>query len=368
MLREQPPVLRPPHPALLDAHPALRFPCLPLPAGEAEEEGYEDEYQLEDTEVGGQGISGTGQGWALLRRCGCWAALALCAPILLLCSPALPPACRHAPAPAPPLPPQVAAADYIKPCFTPNFRAAWDALPEESEMVDDYGIGQRDSLQVTRHGALLLGHGAGSGGQGELLQKRWLPGAAGSRGRHGDRGTGSLEPAWGSREHSALRPCGQLAWSPPPLRTSLAHLTPWPVLLQDAVEAVGRILGMQACEGTDAVPPNARSHTLLLSGTVVGDAQVGSCARRGGGVCCSRGGGLVQLARASAGCSAFPPLHAMLLAMGPLHFLPALRGGPQVLVRLAFGIDAQRNVAMKLAVRSESPEVSEAIHAIIQEA
>ncbi|EFN55078.1 hypothetical protein CHLNCDRAFT_31542 [Chlorella variabilis] len=139
--------------------------------GEAEEEGYEDEYQLEDVEV--------------------------------------------------------AAADYIKPAFAPNFRAGWDALPEESEMVDDYGIGQRDSLQ-------------------------------------------------------------------------------------DAVEAVGRILGMQACEGTDAVPPNARSHTLLLSGIVVGDVQV--------------------------------------------------------LVRLSFGIDAQRNVAMKLAVRSESADVSEAIHAIIQEA
>lgn len=139
--------------------------------GEAEEEGYEDEYQLESVEV----------------------------------SPA----------------------DYIKPAFTPNFRAAWEALPEDSEMMDDYGIGQRDSLQ-------------------------------------------------------------------------------------DAVEAVGRILGMQACEGTDAVPPNARSHTLLLSGTVVGDVQV--------------------------------------------------------LVRLSFGIDAQRNVAMKLAVRSESSDVSEAIHAIIQEA
>lgn len=83
-------------------------------------------------------------------------------------------------------------------------------------------------------------------------------------------------------------------------------------VVQDAVEAVGRILGMQACEGSDAVPPNARSHTLLLSGVVVGDAAV--------------------------------------------------------LVRLAFGIDAGRNVAMKLAVRSESPDVSEAIHAIIQEA
>ena len=82
--------------------------------------------------------------------------------------------------------------------------------------------------------------------------------------------------------------------------------------LQDAVEALGKILGMQACEGTDAVPPNARSHTLLLSGTVVGDVQV--------------------------------------------------------LVRLSFGIDAGRNVAMKLAVRSESADVSEAIHLIIQEA
>eukprot|EP00887_Chlorella_sp_A99_P007682 scaffold20.g7682.t1 len=139
--------------------------------GEAEEEGYDDEYQLEDIEV--------------------------------------------------------AAADYIKFGFVPNFRAAWDALPEENELVDDYGIGQRESLQ-------------------------------------------------------------------------------------EAVEAVSRILGMAPCEGTDAVPPNARSHTVLLAGSVVGDVQV--------------------------------------------------------LVRLAFGIDAGRNVAMKLAVRSESLDVSEAIHAIIQEA
>lgn len=139
--------------------------------GEAEEEGYEDEYQLEDVEV--------------------------------------------------------SAADYIKPVYTPNFRAVWEQLPEDSEMVDDYAIGQRDSLQ-------------------------------------------------------------------------------------DAVEAVMKILGMQACEGTDAVPPNARSHTALLSGIVVGDVQV--------------------------------------------------------LVRLQFGIDMSRNVAMKLAVRSEAADVSEAIHQIIQEA
>ena len=43
-------------------------------------------------------------------------------------------------------------------------------------------------------------------------------------------------------------------------------------------------------------------------------------------------------------------------------------GGARALVRLNFGIDAARNVAMKMAVRSESAEVSEAIHGIIQEA
>lgn len=46
--------------------------------------------------------------------------------------------------------------------------------------------------------------------------------------------------------------------------------------LQEAVEAVSRILGMSPCEGTDAVPPNARSHTVLLAGTIVGDVQVSS--------------------------------------------------------------------------------------------
>ena len=36
--------------------------------------------------------------------------------------------------------------------------------------------------------------------------------------------------------------------------------------VQDAVDAVVSILGMCPCDGTDAVPPNARSHTVLLSG------------------------------------------------------------------------------------------------------
>lgn len=43
---------------------------------------------------------------------------------------------------------------------------------------------------------------------------------------------------------------------------------------QEAVEAVTGILGMAACEGSDAVPPNARSHTLLLAGSLIGGVQV----------------------------------------------------------------------------------------------
>ena len=43
---------------------------------------------------------------------------------------------------------------------------------------------------------------------------------------------------------------------------------------QEAVEAVVGILGMAPCDGTDAVPPNARSHTVLLAGTLIGNAQV----------------------------------------------------------------------------------------------
>lgn len=82
--------------------------------------------------------------------------------------------------------------------------------------------------------------------------------------------------------------------------------------LQDAVETVAGILGMKACEASDIVPPNARSHTVLLAGEVV--------------------------------------------------------GGATALARVSFGIDLQRQVAMKVVVRSEVPEVSEAIHQIIQEA
>jgi hypothetical protein len=39
--------------------------------------------------------------------------------------------------------------------------------------------------------------------------------------------------------------------------------------LQATVEAVGAILGLAACEGTEAVPPNARSHTALATLRIV---------------------------------------------------------------------------------------------------
>jgi coatomer subunit gamma len=141
-------------------------------SGEAEEEGFDDEYQLEDVDI--------------------------------------------------------TSSDFITPVVPQEgFRAVWEELGEESELVDDYGIGQREGLQ-------------------------------------------------------------------------------------EAVEALQGIMGMATCEGSDVVPPNARSHTLMLAGKVVSDVPV--------------------------------------------------------VVRLAFGIDPSKNVAMKLAVRSGSVEVSEAIHQIIQEA
>lgn len=65
-------------------------------------------------------------------------------------------------------------------------------------------------------------------------------------------------------------------------------------------------------QGTDIVQSNARSHTCLLAG----------------------------------------------------QFL----GGVQVLVRLSVGIDPQKQVAMKLSVRSEDPTVSDIIHEVIANA
>ncbi|KAG6572031.1 Coatomer subunit gamma, partial [Cucurbita argyrosperma subsp. sororia] len=79
--------------------------------------------------------------------------------------------------------------------------------------------------------------------------------------------------------------------------------------LAEAVGAVINLLGMQPCEGTEVVPSNSRSHTCLLSGVYYGDVKV--------------------------------------------------------LVRLSFGIDSSREVAMKLAARSDDEDVSDAIHEIV---
>ncbi|MBA0862746.1 hypothetical protein Goshw_012341 [Gossypium schwendimanii] len=79
--------------------------------------------------------------------------------------------------------------------------------------------------------------------------------------------------------------------------------------LAEAVNAVINLLGMQPCEGTEVVPSNSRSHTCLLSGLYIGNVKV--------------------------------------------------------LVRLQFGIDGPKDVAMKLAVRSEDEAVSDAIHEIV---
>ncbi|KAL2460141.1 Coatomer subunit gamma [Abeliophyllum distichum] len=76
--------------------------------------------------------------------------------------------------------------------------------------------------------------------------------------------------------------------------------------LTEAVNAVIELLGMQPCEGTEVVPSNSRSHTCLLSGVYIGSVKV--------------------------------------------------------LVRLSLGIDGAKEVAMKLAVRSEDENVSDAIH------
>eukprot|EP00270_Netrium_digitus_P008453 TRINITY_DN2529_c0_g1_i1.p1 TRINITY_DN2529_c0_g1~~TRINITY_DN2529_c0_g1_i1.p1 ORF type:complete len:699 (+),score=240.03 TRINITY_DN2529_c0_g1_i1:235-2097(+) len=87
--------------------------------------------------------------------------------------------------------------------------------------------------------------------------------------------------------------------------------------LQEAVEAVVNILGMQPCEGTDVVPGNARSHQSLLSGTfITGDGS----------------------------------------------------STTQALVRLSFGIDPQKQVAMKVAARCADPAISDLIHDIIASA
>lgn len=119
---------------------------------------------------------------------------------------------------------EIVPADYMLRVAVSNFRNAWENMDPESERVDEYGLGARESLA-------------------------------------------------------------------------------------EAVSAVTGILGMQPCEGTEVVPSNARSHVCLLSGVFIGDVKV--------------------------------------------------------LVRLSFGLSGPKEVAMKLAVRSDDPEVSDKIHEIV---
>ncbi|KAF1871525.1 hypothetical protein Lal_00020319 [Lupinus albus] len=79
--------------------------------------------------------------------------------------------------------------------------------------------------------------------------------------------------------------------------------------LAEAVNTVINLLGLQPCEGTEVVPPNSRSHTCLLSGVFIGNVKV--------------------------------------------------------LVRLSFGLDGPKDVAIKLSVRSDDETVSDAIHEIV---
>ena len=139
-------------------------------SGQAEEDGYEDEYTLEDIELS-------------------------------------------------PL-------DFMKASPLAHFRTVWDALPTESERVDDYGLGIRKSLD-------------------------------------------------------------------------------------EAVDAVMLTLGLQPCEGTDVVPPGARSHTTLLSGLFVGDIPI--------------------------------------------------------LIQMKLGIDSSGDVAMKLTVRAEEIVLSELVHTLVSD-
>lgn len=150
--------------------------------------------------------------------------------------------------------------------------------------------------------------------------------------------------------------------------------------LQEAVEAVINTLGMQPCEGTEAVPPNARSHTVLLAGIFVGYQQVRSWDTPPCVV--SFMGGCPVAVLSSDQCTGvygregvkkavLVPMHAnmvharesMIFVSDQVSIAPL-----QVLVRLSFGLDGSGNVAMKLVVRAESEEISDAVHQIIQSA
>jgi hypothetical protein len=106
------------------------------PAGEAEEQGYEDEYQLEDLVVCPMSSLSAP---LLPAQCTKWPAEA---PAWCLLRPYAQTGCAAPSSHGSPYYLQVGPADYVAPTPVPNFRAAWEALPEEAEMADDYGLGQ----------------------------------------------------------------------------------------------------------------------------------------------------------------------------------------------------------------------------------
>jgi len=124
------------------------------------------------------------------------------------------------------------------------------------------------------------------------------------------------------------------------------------------------ILGMQPCEGTEAVPPNARSHTV-----------------GGGGV---EGSGAVGFRNADVAANLGSVMHhrslRLLIIIDPPNpnrrrnrppqvlLSGAFPGDRRALVRLLLGMDASGSVAMKVVSRAEDEALSEAVHAIIQEA
>ncbi|GJN08551.1 hypothetical protein PR202_ga26486 [Eleusine coracana subsp. coracana] len=173
--------------------------------GEAEEDGVEDEYQIEDFEI--------------------------------------------------------TAADYMLKVAVSNFRNAWENMDLDSERVDEYGLGVRESLAEAVSAVInILG----------------------------------------------MQPCERQQYQNFNLRIEKSALLD--TLFMCFFVGLGYPVDLKY-GGTEVVPKNARSHTCLLSGVFIGDVKV--------------------------------------------------------LVRLSFGLSGPNEVAMKLAVRSDDPDVSDKIHEIV---
>lgn len=234
--------------------------------GEAEEEGYQDEYQVSRCSWP-RGRCSWPRGCPTGIHDG---ALASC---LLPLNPRVPP---------PFLVTQVedvelSHRDYIKAVNVGNWRHAWDQLPGSTERSDDYGLGPRERLEDAVEATLkALGEG--------------------------DRD------------------------DPPACRIPC-------MLMRVSLPASG----MSTCEGTDIIQPNARSHTVLLSGSVLGQRPI--------------------MARVQFGA------FLELLGVELLSSTP-----PEHVIGFRSGMDGARNVAMKVISRGESDEIAELVHLIIQSA